>query len=430
MEAFNIFKTDKGGHMSDSDDSKDKAAPVNIFGKSKTPSRDRNFLSRDLNTSLPRKPRNTSNYQTGGANMNPTSSIKKLRKLKMPILRAHSNNLEKQLAEKQQKANDVSMASSSGEKAGNENQENNDSNWVDNTAEEGQGYHKQINQNKSNCQDIKSTMDETIKRVESAKRKMNQQSRVQGNKSVAPLMEKVDEVSNSEDKSMTPDNQSTIKKARKTLNFEAGNSDSRYLNLGDTPHSVETKNTTLNNEVKVSKYEQTSEASEEEKVQPKAKPRKKATLKKAAASSQNFVRNDLKGGYRQKDRRIKTRCANQTNKRKKILNERYNDMNIKRMGGHGGFGSEGLDGAYVSEVGIQNKAIPMFSPKYTEEYVKPEAFPIPQTDEEYLNILKEQFGFDHFYEGQLEAIKSILEKEESCLAILSTGGGKSLIYQY
>jgi ATP-dependent DNA helicase Q4 len=58
------------------------------------------------------------------------------------------------------------------------------------------------------------------------------------------------------------------------------------------------------------------------------------------------------------------------------------------------------------------------------------AYEIPKTDEGYLKVLKERFGHDSFKEGQLEAIKIILEKKENALVVLATGGGKSLIYQF
>jgi len=58
------------------------------------------------------------------------------------------------------------------------------------------------------------------------------------------------------------------------------------------------------------------------------------------------------------------------------------------------------------------------------------AYEIPITDEGYLKVLKERFGHDSFKEGQLEAIKIILEKKDNALVVLATGGGKSLIYQF
>jgi ATP-dependent DNA helicase Q4 len=58
------------------------------------------------------------------------------------------------------------------------------------------------------------------------------------------------------------------------------------------------------------------------------------------------------------------------------------------------------------------------------------AYEIPKNDEGYLKVLKERFGHDSFKEGQLEAIKIILEKKENALVVLATGGGKSLIYQF
>lgn len=43
-------------------------------------------------------------------------------------------------------------------------------------------------------------------------------------------------------------------------------------------------------------------------------------------------------------------------------------------------------------------------------------------------ILKAQFGYDHFRDGQLETIQSLLAGKDT-LAILPTGAGKSLLYQ-
>jgi len=44
--------------------------------------------------------------------------------------------------------------------------------------------------------------------------------------------------------------------------------------------------------------------------------------------------------------------------------------------------------------------------------------------------LQEKFGHSSFLEGQLEAIKTLLEKKDNTMVVLATGGGKSLIYQY
>jgi len=44
--------------------------------------------------------------------------------------------------------------------------------------------------------------------------------------------------------------------------------------------------------------------------------------------------------------------------------------------------------------------------------------------------LKAKFGHESFKEGQLEAIKIILERKQNALVVLATGGGKSLIYQF
>ena len=59
--------------------------------------------------------------------------------------------------------------------------------------------------------------------------------------------------------------------------------------------------------------------------------------------------------------------------------------------------------------------------------VLPSKDPIDFTDEDYLEVLKNNFGFSEFRPGQLEAIKNIINKR-STLSILQTGLGKSLIY--
>ena len=55
---------------------------------------------------------------------------------------------------------------------------------------------------------------------------------------------------------------------------------------------------------------------------------------------------------------------------------------------------------------------------------------LPKSDEEYAKVLQERFGHTSFKEGQLEAIKILLEKKNHALVVLATGGGKSLVYQY
>lgn len=51
-------------------------------------------------------------------------------------------------------------------------------------------------------------------------------------------------------------------------------------------------------------------------------------------------------------------------------------------------------------------------------------------DQGYVDVLKEKFGHTEFREGQMTAIKIILEKKQNALVVLATGGGKSLCYQF
>jgi hypothetical protein len=130
------------------------------------------------------------------------------------------------------------------------------------------------------------------------------------------------------------------------------------------------------------------------------RPKPKA-VRKTAHPAQNLVRQNLNKRYQQRGGYRKV------NKRKSMWKRSIKEHDQELI----------------------EKSIPTFSKGFNDDSKRHETMEKPQNDEEYLKILKEKFGFDTFYDGQFEAIKSIMEGE-SCLSILSTGGGKSLIYQY
>lgn len=68
--------------------------------------------------------------------------------------------------------------------------------------------------------------------------------------------------------------------------------------------------------------------------------------------------------------------------------------------------------------------------KSQEEDADGAAYPIPSEDSGYLDVLEKKFGHTSFLEGQLKAVKLILEQKMNALVVLATGGGKSLCYQY
>jgi hypothetical protein len=410
MDSFKIFT--KGEQVNDSgSDSGRKELPLNIFGKQKTPSRGRNFFSRDLNLSVPQKSQSRASMKKS-VKMLGTETTEKSLKRSMKFLRpTFVNTLDKDLEEKRKKQQ-MSMTSSSEEKAGNENQENNNSNWVDPSVEK-MDVKKEINENKTMREDLSNTMQQIAQRVESAQRKVAQRKVVQ-----KPILEKVSE--QSEEKSISSNSKSGIKNTKKTLNFDTGNSP-HFISLEETPQTLEPK--TEEKDVEIKRFESLP-AREERKIS------RKASNRPASKMSQNYCRTNLRGGYQQKDRRIKMRYSKQINKRKRILDDKFNNLKYKKNGAAGGFGSEGLDGAFVSDAVMENRSIPQFSPNFTFEFERSEPLEVPSSDEGYLQILKEKFEFDEFFEGQLDSIKSIVQDKNSCLAILSTGGGKSLIYQY
>jgi len=55
-------------------------------------------------------------------------------------------------------------------------------------------------------------------------------------------------------------------------------------------------------------------------------------------------------------------------------------------------------------------------------------YPLPNEDLGYIQVLEERFGHTSFREGQLKAVKLILEAKKNVLVVLATGSGKSLCY--
>lgn len=124
MDAFNIFKTDKGN---DSDE--ERPSNRDIFGYHKTPVRSRNMSSsRDLGLSQSNKARHHIGRSMNRINQEPSTN--KMKKFKASFLRP-VNTLDNELDKKRQQAMEACAPTSSAEKAGNDDQENNDANWND-----------------------------------------------------------------------------------------------------------------------------------------------------------------------------------------------------------------------------------------------------------------------------------------------------------
>jgi len=77
------------------------------------------------------------------------------------------------------------------------------------------------------------------------------------------------------------------------------------------------------------------------------------------------------------------------------------DMNSAQTKAGGGLGSHGLDGHTVTDERFKDK-IPAYSKGFKNQEVGA-PLPVPTSEEEYLKVLKEHFGFDQFYQGQFEA---------------------------
>ncbi|CAI2373563.1 unnamed protein product [Moneuplotes crassus] len=427
MDGFALFKNTN----SDSDSDKDVETKFNKIGRNKTPFRTNDRFNRDLGYNHS-KQRNASvvnkshNMPKAPASKAKSKNYKPRAGFYKPV-----NNLKQNPTDSNIKRNKPASLPSSEEKAGNENQENNDDNWVEEGLEDidlAKVSKQQTNKNPL-CQALKDTMDNALLKMESASRKAG-----------VPINSCTQHKNQSDAKILQP--KSGLKDAKKTLNFnQSESSDSKLFNLSATPASAESKIlSSVHSNAEVKQFQPVEQKEEvqaspnlkpisedyEEEKEVSAKPKPKVTKKRAATkASSNFVRINMNKKYQQHSRGVMKR----PNKYKKIRNQMREDKKIHYNGAFGGFGKEGLDGAFISEYGIESRIVPVFSRNFTESYAKDEPLEVPSTDQEYSDILKDKFGYDSFFEGQLEAIKSILQGQ-STMVVLSTGGGKSLIYQY
>lgn len=148
-------------------------------------------------------------------------------------------------------------------------------------------------------------------------------------------------------------------------------------------------------EVKEKKESKTSQAPEK-----KAKPLK---------GGENFCRINLKRGYKPRGQKSISYKAQRTKQRKARYNEFKRDMQTDSYKPCGGLGANGLDGHEITNETAKDNSIPSFSRGYQLEKTLDDPLPLPQTEEDYYTILQTHFGFNKFYNGQLDAIKALLE---------------------
>lgn len=289
-----------------------------------------------------------------------------------------------------------SVASSSAEKAGDENEQNNNAQWEDDNVDD-KGDQKDstdtqiMKHSKQQVDIINQGINETMARLESAQRKINIKKIIKKEDSDLPILNDISECESSKENEDEPKT-SGIKKTRKILDFDKSmvhNISNNLLNndliiskiIGLTPQSSDTKNTIVKTSIIEDSVEQASDTPIETKS---AKPKAKTYRKPTTGGGGNFVRQNLKRGYFQKGRSNKSKYGNKWKQTWKQYRQEQDDEMLKN-------------------------SIPMFSKFFIEdEKTRHEVLEVPKTDEEYTEILLEKFGFSSFYEGQLEAIKSIL----------------------
>jgi len=99
------------------------------------------------------------------------------------------------------------------------------------------------------------------------------------------------------------------------------------------------------------------------------------------------------------------------------------------LGAHGlDFGEEDLFQIPVEELKASFSSSALRMVDEDGQYSDLATHQIPSSDEEYVRILREKFNHKEFREGQLRAIKIVLEERSNALVVLATGGGKSLCY--
>ncbi|KAL3835665.1 hypothetical protein ACJIZ3_010401 [Penstemon smallii] len=144
---------------------------------------------------------------------------------------------------------------------------------------------------------------------------------------------------------------------------------------------------------------------------------------KYVGSEGNFVKLNINGygrkkfAYKNKGRNFSSKLS----KRQRFSSKSRESSSVRVGGENGDFDEEGL----VLDVKCSEERLD-FDTEFIEEAVvrvRNEA-----SDENLVKLLKLTHGYDSFRNGQLEAVKMVLEGKSSML-VLPTGAGKSLCYQ-